>query len=640
MLTFSITNGPLHLDLSTFANLSQEYPSIVTIDLTNTSIYGEIPYEWSLLENLTNIFLSQNSITSIDAIQYMSKLEYFVADYNQITDFPELPNSLNTFIVNNNNITTCYDFNNRDLQMLYINNNRMNCPLPQLSNTTLVDLQLNDNSFYGTIPDGWSNLDNLLYLQIQNNQINGSLPYIPNLLQLIAFNNSLSGWIQLSRSLHVIDLHTNKYAIELSNEIFHKLNDLEQLVLHSNFFYGSIPSFANNVKLKALDLHNNQFTSNSLNVYNLYEADFSQNKISYFYLPDRDPADHISMLNLTQNPLLCPLPDQVSLLTISNGCDVDWSELMSGNYIMGGILLVFGLFLYFLFTNTRSKFFQNRYTVMIFLIHVGIQLADYTNDIIFYDRLLSTNLSTVNKCDFVNKPEFFQLDSMWITFFDGNSSFPSNVVDYSDYYNMVTNDWPNQQYPLFVKRNNDIFVEKCLRDSDCAVNEDQHLCIETKNSNNLKNIIFHTQVTISIIVYLLKEIIKVLIVFDTFSNLRIKEAVIRSSIIAMTLAKLFSDLPVLPFPSPVTISEYVVILILDGIFENMQLLYINYYFTMLFNQTGIQLTDIISFIMNVSGIMIKIFHIVRLCIKQREKEKLRFKVNPLYETEIRCRNKE
>ena len=116
-------------------------------------------------------------------------------------------------------------------------------------------------------------------------------------------------------------------------------------------------------------------------------------------------------------------------------------------------------------------------------------------------------------------------------------------------------------------------------------------------------------VIISIIIYGSKEFLKVILIFRSLLTKKISERVngsIKTSplfIIFLWKPKLMVDIILHTVINPI---DYLMILILDGVMENLNLLLINYYFTLYFNQTGISPTDIISTISNILGIIIKI----------------------------------
>lgn len=89
--------------------------------------------------------------------------------------------------------------------------------------TSLTDLHLESNRFYGTIPSEiFQNLPDLLYLNLNTNEFDGTLQLGPGALQslrsLLMDKNQLKGTLQedfgdlLSRSLEILDLSHNDFS--------------------------------------------------------------------------------------------------------------------------------------------------------------------------------------------------------------------------------------------------------------------------------------------------------------------------------------------------------------------------------------------------------------------------------------------
>ncbi|KAJ0078732.1 hypothetical protein Patl1_22941 [Pistacia atlantica] len=101
------------------------------------------------------------------------------------------------------------------------------------------------NTSFSEIPGtGFSNLSNLVYLDMWQNSFNGSIP--PQLLHL--------------RHLEYLDLSNNLIEGTISNDVV-GLKSLKQLILDENFIRGEIPAGIGNLtELHKLSLRGNKFS--------------------------------------------------------------------------------------------------------------------------------------------------------------------------------------------------------------------------------------------------------------------------------------------------------------------------------------------------------------------------------------------
>ena len=104
-------------------------------------------------------------------------------------------------------------------------------------------LQLQQNSFTGSIPHALSNLSQLQIFQVDSNRLTGTVPselLTLSMLQYAALNNNqLRGQINgLSASLKLLTLHANSFTGVLPS--FALLHNLQDLTLFGNHFRGSL----------------------------------------------------------------------------------------------------------------------------------------------------------------------------------------------------------------------------------------------------------------------------------------------------------------------------------------------------------------------------------------------------------------
>ncbi|XP_065035189.1 receptor-like protein EIX2 [Musa acuminata AAA Group] len=200
------------------------------------------------------------------------------------------------------------------LEMLYLESNRFEGPLPTMLPSTLQTPYLSNNSFTGQLPiwphvhsvalsdnmlDGglsssiyqWiylehldlsnnkllgeipycmgKSLQNLYFLNLDNNHISGEIPhtigFLSELRLLQLKNNSFSGEVPLSlkncTKLQFLDLAQNNLVGSIMLWMGENLRQLVVLRLRLNMFFGVIPwQLARFEQLQILDLANNNFS--------------------------------------------------------------------------------------------------------------------------------------------------------------------------------------------------------------------------------------------------------------------------------------------------------------------------------------------------------------------------------------------
>ncbi|KAL2335036.1 hypothetical protein Fmac_016249 [Flemingia macrophylla] len=318
--------------------------------LSNNHFDGKIPDELLSYENLTGIDLKTNELSqSIPSnIGMLSKLETLILSSNKLIG--EIPASLlditnlSSFAANQNNFTgpvppgitkylTSLDlsFNQlsgtipedllspSQLQVVDLSNNQLSGSLPTRVSPSLCRLRFGSNHLSGNIPsDGFAIVQNLTYLELDDNELNGSIPAglgsCRNLALLNLAQNYLSGELppQLGDlgNLHVLQLQLNKLNGTIPTNIG-QLKKLITLNLSSNFLSGSIPSEITSLSsLTLLYLQSNKLNGSipthisSLTV--LVELQLGQNQLSGV-IPKMPPKLQVA-LNLSSNHFSGPIP--------------------------------------------------------------------------------------------------------------------------------------------------------------------------------------------------------------------------------------------------------------------------------------------------------------------------------------------
>jgi len=184
--------------------------TVTYIQLVENGLKGQLPKEINLLTNLNHLNLDGNMIYG--TIPSLSKLT--------------------------------------SLQVLWMSSNEMTGPLPKDLPTSLANLDLEDNSFLGTIPVEWGSLTDLFFLGLRLNDLT-SLPGellqpLSNLRYLDVEGNEIQGTIptQLGSCtrLESLYLEKNRFTGSLPRELA-RLSNLSELLLYGNGrLQGTVPA--------------------------------------------------------------------------------------------------------------------------------------------------------------------------------------------------------------------------------------------------------------------------------------------------------------------------------------------------------------------------------------------------------------
>ncbi|KAF2319624.1 hypothetical protein GH714_017674 [Hevea brasiliensis] len=262
--------------------ISLKYLAMNGVYLSQSDWVGAL----KMLPNLTFVHLSScslNASTSLLSFGNFSSLAYIDLSSNNLYMFP-------FWLVNISSlISVDLSFNELqgsiplgfsqlpNLQFLQIHKNYLTGSCHQLFHGSwkkLQVIQLGDNFIHGKLPASIVNLTSLTYLALPNNNIKGEIPSsIGKLCNLKLFDfslNSLTGSLPeilggtencLYRNpfpiLQSIQLSYNHLEGKLPNWLG-QLENLVELFLDHNFFYGSVPSFRALRHLTTIRLDNNE----------------------------------------------------------------------------------------------------------------------------------------------------------------------------------------------------------------------------------------------------------------------------------------------------------------------------------------------------------------------------------------------
>ncbi|KAG8094610.1 hypothetical protein GUJ93_ZPchr0012g20910 [Zizania palustris] len=150
---------------------------------------------------------------------------------------------------------------------LSMNSLQGNIPSELSSCSQLQILDLRANSLNGEIPPGLSQCIHLQEINLGSNQLQGSIPSafgnLPELRVLVLANNTLSGYITpslgSSPSLTIVDLGSNTLTGEIPEPLLNS-SSLQKLSLKNNNLYGEIPkALLNTLSLTTIYLQRNSF---------------------------------------------------------------------------------------------------------------------------------------------------------------------------------------------------------------------------------------------------------------------------------------------------------------------------------------------------------------------------------------------
>lgn len=202
------------------------------LDLRSCSVLGSIPLSLGSLDNLTDLYLSDNKLTGT------------------------IPSTLGQLL---------------SLSLLDLSHNTLTGLIPSslasLGHLSLLDLS--SNYLAGPIPSGIGSLLKLQYLNLSRNSLSSSIPTefggLVNLVDLDLSVNALSGSLPSDlrelTSLRSMVLGSNSLVGSLTYNLFHTLTQLQSLDLKDNNFTGSIPDVLWSMPgLQLLDVSGNNFT--------------------------------------------------------------------------------------------------------------------------------------------------------------------------------------------------------------------------------------------------------------------------------------------------------------------------------------------------------------------------------------------
>ncbi|KAK3422749.1 hypothetical protein EUGRSUZ_G03159, partial [Eucalyptus grandis] len=370
-LSYNQITGPLP-KWSTNLNLSW-------LDLSYNQITGHLP-KWSTNLNLSWLDLSYNHITG-PLPKWSANLKFSLLDlsYNQITGpLPNMFINCSYLYLSHNLISGSLPIDigiMYQVSTLYLNDNLIDGILPSsLCDMELFDLNLANNSLFGSIPDCWKG--SLSFLTLSFNKLSGVIPSsfgsLPHLTTLHLNENRLNGELPQAldycTNLVILDLGENNLSGSIPTWFDESFQSLLILRLRENRFVGSIPlQLCSLSRLKILDMAMNNLTGmiphcldNMSGMINLNQSNPSgsmaiapiQDIIPISYGVDWDQEHVVEItkgryneytkivlklmvnLDLSSNFLNGSIPEELSFLSRLHGLNLSHNHL-SGNIPIG-----------------------------------------------------------------------------------------------------------------------------------------------------------------------------------------------------------------------------------------------------------------------------------------------------------------
>ena len=231
---------------------------VVSIDLSNVGLMGNIPTEIGSLEALEDLSMFNNDIFgSIPAsLMTLPELAYLDLGSNYLTgSIPQFSSQLEFLYLNENRLSALPQGKNGleyKLKHLWAHKCQLAGPLSdQLAKhfRNLEQLLLYENQITGTIPSALPSLSSLSHLDLSSNLLTGNLPDalydMPSLSSLYLSSNQLSGPIisqasSASRQLTHVWLNDNSFSGDIPPSFGEFLN-LRSFLMQQNNLEGTMP---------------------------------------------------------------------------------------------------------------------------------------------------------------------------------------------------------------------------------------------------------------------------------------------------------------------------------------------------------------------------------------------------------------
>lgn len=313
------------------------FPNLLSLDLSNNSLYGTIPESIGNLANLNILYLNINQLTGSipPTIGNLTKLTGFHLSLNHLSG--HIPreigkmSSLTDLKLPMNNLSgplPAEISNLTSMKILLMGNNRLSGYLPRrvCPGGLLERLSVHTNHFIGPIPEDLKNCSRLVRVRFEENQLVGKLSddfgVYPNLIYIdLSYNNffgELSGNWGLSHNLTSFKVSNNKVTGPIPPELA-KATNLQFLDLSSNRLVGRIPNELGGLALLFnLNLNDNQLSGSVPAeigfMSDLAHLNLAANRLSGSIPAQLGQCSRLLYLNLSMNRFTAKIPFQIGRL--------------------------------------------------------------------------------------------------------------------------------------------------------------------------------------------------------------------------------------------------------------------------------------------------------------------------------------
>ncbi|XP_048333237.2 MDIS1-interacting receptor like kinase 2-like isoform X1 [Ziziphus jujuba] len=291
------------------------FPSLLTLDLFDNSLYGSIPSHIGNLSTLTYLALDSNNFSGDipSQICLLTNLRFLWLESNYLHGF--IPPQVGMLA---------------SLELFYAHSNSLSGSIPvSIGNLSkLTDLELGLNKIAGSIPNEIGHLKSLTFLYLNDNQLIGSIPLsigqLKSLIELSLHDNYLTGYLPdnicLSGKLRWFAAGFNSFKGSIPKSIAN-CSSLLRFSIEGNQLTGNISEeFRIYPSLDYMDLSNNKFfgelTGNWGQCPNLTMLNISNNKISGRLPPELGKATQLRKLDLSSNRLVGKIPKELGQLKL------------------------------------------------------------------------------------------------------------------------------------------------------------------------------------------------------------------------------------------------------------------------------------------------------------------------------------
>uniref|UniRef100_M8BRY7 Protein BRASSINOSTEROID INSENSITIVE 1 n=1 Tax=Aegilops tauschii TaxID=37682 RepID=M8BRY7_AEGTA len=327
------------------------FSNLVTVDLDNNELFGEVPVSIRELINLKELSLAHNNLhgTIPCSMLQLQQLKFLDLSKNLLDGrLPSCSRGFDTSTItllklNNNHILGAFPLflhKCRELKLLDLAYNKFSGSLPTWIESKLPQLallNLRSNMFSGGIPSQLTRMKGLQFLDIACNNISGNIPRSLGNLKAMTFTSNNSGGLfdlvnyivvggvgkAMSTDAYTVEVEIKGQVLEYTKGIAYMVN----LDFSSNSLTGQIPKeIGMLIALKNLNFSWNSLTDiipQSIGALQALESfDLSHNGLSGEIPTSISSLTSLTRLNLSYNDLTGTIPSGNQLRTLEDQASI------------------------------------------------------------------------------------------------------------------------------------------------------------------------------------------------------------------------------------------------------------------------------------------------------------------------------